>query len=103
MLADDSLDTRSVESLDLELQLTIEEERDAVAVLSATVDDPVSGAAVVSTSVLLHHVSHVDHVRTFLDGNRDPGLGRGIPNLQTFSARLLQKDGDATKVSVVAN
>lgn len=90
VLTNHSLNTRAVESLDIQLQLAIQEERDAVAVLAATVDDPVSSAAVVSSSVLLHHVPNVDHVRALLHGHRDPGLGRGIPDLQTLSVRLLQ-------------
>ena len=103
MLANDSLDARAIESGDFELQLAVQEEWDAVAVLLASIDDPVSGAAVVPSRVLLHHVANVDHVRALLDGHRDPGLSWGIPDLQAFSVWLLKQNGDATEVGMVAN
>lgn len=66
-------------------------------------DNTVTGAAVVSPSVLLHQVTDVDD-ETALDYRYgDPVLSRRVPNLQALGSRLLQQDGDCTEVGVGSN
>ena len=66
-------------------------------------DDAVARAAVVSARPFVHRVAHVDDVGVFDDWHGDPGVGGGVEDFETVGAGLLQEDGDAAEVGVVAN
>lgn len=90
--------------LDFELQIAVQKEWCAVPMLvTKRLDDPVSGAAVVPGGPFVHRVAHVDDVGVFFDGHGDPGLGWGVEDFEAFGARLLEEDGDAAEVGVVAD
>lgn len=66
-------------------------------------DNTVTGAAVVSTSVLLHQVTDVDDETALDYRHGDPVLSRRVPNLQALGSRLLQQDGDGTEIGMGSN
>ena len=64
----------------------MKEKRDRVPVLASMVYDAVKIGDVLVIRPLLEQVSEVDHIRSFNRGNKDPLLGRFIPD---FKARIL--------------
>ncbi|KAI3391252.1 hypothetical protein diail_7670, partial [Diaporthe ilicicola] len=103
VLPDNILIPRPAQTLDLELHVTVEEERHAVALLGTERNNSVSRAAVVTIRPQLHYVAHVDDECIFLDRDRNPRLSGRVPDLEALAVGLLQEDGDTTKIGVVAN
>ena len=103
MLGDAHLLARAVQRLDLQLQVTVQEECYAISLLACIVDYPMPSAAVVARCPPVHRVANVDHKGLLHHGHGDPGLGGRVPDLQASGAFLLQENGDASKVSVIAD
>lgn len=62
-----------------------------------------SCTAIVASCPLLHHISHVDDIGVWLDGDRYPAFGGRIPDFQTFRSFLLEQYSDAAKVCVITD
>lgn len=60
MITHHILDAGSVESLGVDFQISVKEEDGAVAMLLLVGQNAVTRATVVTPSVFLHHVAHVD-------------------------------------------
>jgi hypothetical protein len=103
MLSNDRLIPGTIQRLRLQLQVAIEEESDAVAMVFTVRQHAVARTAVESPGVLLHHIAHVDHERIGDDRHWDPRVSWRVIHLEPNCAFLLQKDGNAAEVRVIGH